>query len=213
MIKFLGNEIKIPNNSYIFNSNRYTAYYEMMQLFHTLLKNQLVSVRAFNLASCKDMEKSKIKYRKEFYTELRRLKEYSNENEYLIDCLKHIYKILEGSGVSVEVNKSCGLQEDQNYYEIETTARIYVEEWNMAINPNTLNICNLMGLILNKDLRVLIIDYDYFEDRIIGFLLEREHEEINQIYKEWSEIKQRQLFEVNSKIERFLSETLRIPYL
>lgn len=171
MFNILHNETPLPkdfNLYYIYNSNRGNNS-DDIKLLSSCYDDGLLNIRRFEIDPIKDESEDKWDRMKA----LGELREYQREKDRIIDTLYNFVCIIRKEGYDVDVKRVFN-DGNTNY---QVTARAYIPEWNLIIQPATQDINTLLTTLAQNDNNVCIITSEdiFYEDesKIIVYLVER----------------------------------------
>lgn len=175
MLRLLNNPITTPidfiGNKYLYSISHSKADNEDRAFIEYCLAEGMLIIKSYIIGNKSQIDNSGI-YNDDIlekYRTIAKLKSHSQEDSNLIECLYYIYRKLKPYG-DIEIDKS---------FLVDTvgiaigTARLYVPEWNMAINPKSQDILDLIYLSVQQDLKICTVGYQEDTGDITGYLVER----------------------------------------
>lgn len=181
MLKLLNKEVFLDEFSTdnLYNEGRCKGDIWERDFLTKCLKKGIIKVKTFIIED----------HNNEFlYEELRgedyiflesKLREYPRENINNLKSMFRIYKKLK-SDCTIEFGKEVIGDIGRS------TIRMYIKDWNLAINPSTQTINDLL-ILCTQDLNICIVNH-FFDAGIVGFLLEVDENYIS-AFKTLQEIK------------------------
>ncbi len=181
MLKLLNKEIFLDEfyTDYLYNDGRCKGDIWERDFLTKCLKEDLIKVRTFIIEdSNNDFLYKKLRGEDYIFLESK-LREYPRENINILKGMFRIYEKLKND-YTMEFNKEVTGQVGVS------NIRMYINDWNLAINPSTQTINDLL-VLCTQELNICIVHY-FFNAGITGFLLEVDKNYIS-AFKSFQEFK------------------------
>ena len=174
------NEVALPNDfniTELYNTRRETVYMTEMYFIEECFRAGFFEIHKFEINTVLPSETEQRKQR----LEVMRLKEYSRENDLIIESLWNLIQVIKQSGFEVlEVGDS-----------VPRHVRVYVPAWKLMISPSTQSIRDILHILTQTDGEICIVTYEgYGEDvKTIAYFIESDPQ-FHKVYKDFLKVKE-----------------------
>lgn len=170
------NEVALPNDfniTELYNTNREKVYITEMYFIEECFRAGFFDIHKFEINTVLPLETEQKKQR----WEVMRLKEYSRENDLIIESLWNLIQVIKKSGTEVlEVGDS-----------VPWYVRAYVPAWKLMISPSTQSITGILHMLTQTDGEICIVTCEgYYEqnEKTIAYFIESKPQ-FHKVYKEF----------------------------
>lgn len=175
------NRIALPHGfsiTELYNTNRESSSWPEMVFLDKCFKAGFFDIHKFEINTDFPIDTDQRKRR----MEIRRLMEYSRENEMILESLWNLIQVIKQSKLEV-------LEEGMPCY-----VRAYVPAWKLIISPSTQSITGILQMLNQTEQKICIVTTEGYyenEEKTITYLIECKTQ-FNKVYKAFLREKQKQ---------------------